>query len=251
MGKYFFVSGNAERRLIGAFLENLLLGRKRDDKPALLIGPDDGLFAAGASVKKMKDRALRAFDYYPDLEIAFLPLSKTKELPAGGKIRESRLIEENFSDIFLYHGFNPKAVPLVALADYVLLLVKKDVYCTGYLYTLAKALKEKDILKKIIVVHSEVGRLEDAASAFASLREELGGMLGQKPDVHFGGFFPVDAAYLAHASRKGLPCVKVFPESAFHGVIKYINRSLSGLETYFHEQPFLCGLSALPRESPV
>jgi hypothetical protein len=245
--KVYFVSGNEHKSLVSVFLENLLYQQKQDNGSPLFIEPGNDFFTNGENKKKMKGRGLRAFDYYPDLDITSIPLEKAKGLPAEGEKREIKLAEEKFTDIFIYGEIKPPAIPIVALADYILLVLKKNVYSTGFVYSLLKLLKENGIQKKILIIFSAVSYLEEAAAQFNLLRDELQGMLGERPDLQFGGFFPIDSKYLAHAAQKHQPCVKVFPQSSFHGVIKYITRTLNGLETYVHDLPFLYGLATLPK----
>jgi hypothetical protein len=248
--KAYFVTGNEQRSLAGVFLENLLCQRRLDNGFPLFIESGNGFLPNGAARKKMKERALRAFDWLPGLDIALLPMERAKDLAADGRKAETRLAEERFTDAFLYDDVNRDTLPLLGLCDYLIVLLKSDVYAAGFIYKLLKLLNEGHLPLKTLVVLSGVPYIEEAALSFKRYRDELQGMLGERPDVQFGGFFPIDAGYLAHAAQVNLPCVKVFPDTAFQGAIKYVNRSLDGLENHIRDLPFLYALGKLKKNAP-
>jgi hypothetical protein len=245
--KYYFVSGNEGKNALAILLENLLYLKKQAGENPLFIETDGSPFPAAAVRKKIKNRAFRFVDFLPDAEITSLPLERVKGAGAEGKKKEIRQTEEEYTDIFLCDRIDRATLPLVSLADYLILLLKNNVYCAGFLYTLFKRMSEYGIEKRMVIVYSNFDRLELAARAHLQLKAETEKMLGNEADIQFGGFLPIDVKYLAHAAGKNQPCIKIFPESPFHGVIKYVNRTLNSLDFVMHELPFLYSAATMPK----
>ncbi len=236
--KIFFVSGNETPRVISVLLENLLFYKKINRESPLFIDTNKGITFTSALKQKLKEKNLRMYDYYPDMDITAISLEKISNLGGDGNHEDFFNTEGYFNNIFIYQDINPDTINLAVLSDYLIFIIKNNAYSSGYLYKALKQLKEKNMYKKILVIVSETKFIEEAAQIFVRLKTEIENMLQGKIDAVFAGFIKIDTKRLYHSLQKNQPYIKTFPDSNLCGLIKYINDKLVNLESYMHDQSF-------------
>ncbi|RPJ07039.1 MAG: hypothetical protein EHM28_08565 [Spirochaetaceae bacterium] len=248
--KIFYFSGNEKKTNITILLENLFYQKKLEKQQPLFVESEKDFFLTSTARTKKKGKSYRLFDLNPDLEVMSIPLDKLKALAAGKKQGELAGIDDQFTDVYLSGDCSAESIPMISVCDYLVLLVRNDIYATGYLYNIMKLFKKYSLAKKIVIIISDVKRIEEAGAIFLSYVNELKKMLPEGGDLVFGGYFSLDIKRLVYSAQRREPLVKTFPGCTMHGTIKYIDRMISGLETYFHDLPPLIAIASALNKVP-
>jgi hypothetical protein len=227
MCKSYYVSGNSGRTLAVFFIDNLaahaaLLKRR----PLIIETETEPLFP---DIERRRSRDKSPKDRGAPAETA-LPIISLARLRADGEAYTGPT--DSISDVFCYGAIDPASVDTLEAFDYPLLLVKRDPYASGFVYGALKLLDERKIFKKIGIVITGTDLIEEAALTFTTVRAEMLKMTGQAHDLIFLGYFQPDIPRIANARGRGLAAVQLFPDSPFHGLVKFIYENLSALETY-------------------
>ncbi|MBN2533045.1 MAG: hypothetical protein JXB88_09140 [Spirochaetales bacterium] len=232
--KIFLITGNEDLRNRNLFIENLLYHQKLKGENSLLINHVYGYFPFTEKLVKMdkKQKKCPVFDYYTDMEIPVINFKQLQSELKRKSIPDVFEMEHDFSNIFLFGELGKEYLHLYQCIDHIILIVKNEYETSSYVYNFINKLYEKLIDKSINIIISNIQKIEDAATLYLKLRDEMHEMIEGSLVIDFLGFLDMDVKKIAFTRRKKKLYIRIFFEDAFHGNIKYINQRLSGLE-YF------------------
>ena len=243
-GKTYVLAGNESPQKTSILIENLLWRQSvKKGNPLFIETSLPAVFSSGRR-EKLKDRPAFHYEWYPDGGVMKIPLEKLlKEAPHIDK-QTVRLEQEKFSGFVSYAELNEEALPLLRAADAVIFVVKEDAYAAGFLYNAVAFLRENKIPAGLGVIISGVRFAEEAAAFYNKLCAELEKLLGEAGACRFLGFFTLDMPRVTHAIALAQPVIKLFPQSGFHGMIKYVDELLEKLPPLDDGTPLFEALAA-------
>lgn len=226
MARVYLCTGNCEVRYMNIALENLLYEMRMKGKNPFLININSQPFTSKPIKTKQREESIPYFEYYTGAEIPSIQYSTLISLITESRKRKLLVASgESFSDIIIYGASLPEE-NIYELSDELLLLIKKDVSSLSWVYNIAKRISEKKLDRQIQIVLIDPKSLEESATFFYNLRNELYSLSGQNIKISFDGFLNIDPDYITAAINSGKTLIEFVSGGQFHGLVTYILRNM-------------------------
>jgi hypothetical protein len=142
----------------------------------------------------------------------------------------------------MYGKIDKQSIDLISHCDYIVMCIKNDVYCSGFLYSAIKYLMQRRINKRIILIISGTPYIEKAVTIYQNRIEELLKLVDSPVNFIFGGLFSLDLKRLTHSMRHNKPICKLFPESPICGALQYNLRIMESQQPFLHDQDYFSAI---------
>ncbi len=227
--KVYYITGNDSAINMNIIVENLLYQYKNIKNDILLIDLNDKTFTSELIKINSKDKFLKSAEYYSKNKIPSITLQQLKsDLSSLKKDKPVISLENNFKNIFIYEKSLESNLELIKLSDEIIVILKKDANDINYVFKFLKNLINGQIeSKKINIIISNIQNIEDTVSFFSKVCSEIDSLLEDDFNFNYLGFINFDKERISLSLHRNEVFIQTFPESNFHGCIKFIIEKLS------------------------
>ena len=238
--KVYFVTGNENSLKMGLLIENILYQKKAMKKEVLLIDSNMNLLTTEQIKLNSKEKLLKNAEYFSKNKIPSISLDKLQiDLGIYKKNNSIQTLENKFNDIYIFEKPDITNFKLPLCSDEIILIITKESNSISFLFKFLKQLLDNEIEnKKISIVISNIKNIEDSVGFYSNMCPEVSSLLENNFQFNYLGFVNFDEERISISLNKKEAYIQTFPESAFHGYVKYIIERLNLGRTELREDSF-------------